>query len=143
MNLTKYSIYTLAKSADRWSVDAEYFEPMYNYLVHGFIPGSFFSAILANDAMGAISHSHPLNSVQALKNLASWIQDSFPADSFGSYPKVHAWLDLTEADRRQKLEQANLIFSEQQEIIVALKGDLPTPDMNNVLYTYNKHIAMC
>lgn len=143
MNLTKFSNYRLAKTADQWSVDPEYFDHMYNYLVHGFSPGSFFTSLLANDALGAISRCHPLNSVQALKNLASWIQDSFPADSFGSYPKVHAWLDLTEADRRLRLEQANLIFSEQQEIIVALKGELSTHDINNVLYTYRKIATMC
>ena len=143
MNLTKFSKYRLAKTADVWEVDPEYFHPMYDYLVNGYSPGSFFTSLLANDAMGAISRSHPGNSIPALKKLVGWIQNSFPPGSFGSYPTVNAWLDLTEEERRDQLEQAHLIFTEQQEIMVALKGELPMRDMNNVLYTYNKDVTMC
>ena len=139
MKLTKYSIYILAQSADRWRVDAEYFDPMYNYLVHGFSPGSFFTALLANDAIGALSRSHPANTIPALKKLAGWILNDFPHTAFGSYPTVSGWIDLSNAERRLQLEQAHLVLTEQEEIIAALKDQPSKDQMSAVLFNYNIH----
>lgn len=95
---------------------------MFNYLVHGFAPGSFFTALLANDFMGAIRHSHPANSVQALKALGGWICDSWPRSAWGDFDRVILWQDIPQLTRREILEQHGLIYSEADEINMTLKG---------------------
>ena len=115
MNLTKYSNLKLQATFEQWTVDEEYSEVMYNYLVHGFEPGSFFISVLANDFMGAVRRSHPTNTISALKRLVGWIQDYMPAMAWGSYAAVKAWVDLDASQRRQILEDYSLIYTEQEE----------------------------
>jgi hypothetical protein len=123
MQVTKYSRDRIRLSASRWSVAREYFDPLYNYLVHGFEPGSFWTAVLANDFMRAIQHSHPSNTIDALKHTVGWIRDSFPEESYGDYNLVAAWIKLSSHQRRLHLEAAHLIYTEQQEIMMALRGE--------------------
>lgn len=112
----------MASSAEPWSVPREYFEPLYRYLVNGFEPGSFWTAVLANDFMTAIQHSHPLNEVEALKRAANWIQNSWPRRSWGSWSMVGEWLDLSDDERRTFLEEKALIYTEREEVDLALRG---------------------
>lgn len=116
MKITEFSKRRMRQSADQWRVDDEFYQPMYNYLVHGFSPGSFFTSVLANNFMDAVMRSHPSNTIPALKSLSGWIRDSFPLNSRGSYDQVDAWLSLTESERRGYLENANLIFNEKEEV---------------------------
>ena len=122
MNLTKFSRDRMMLSATRWTVPRDFFEPLHNYLVHGFEPGSFWSAVLANDFMRAVQHSHPSNDISALKNTVGWIQDSFPEQSYGNRFIVGDWVNRSGHERRQILEQHNLIYSEQEEVMMALQG---------------------
>ena len=122
MNLTKFSRDRMMVTASRWTVPRDYFEPLYNYLVHGFEPGSFWSAVLANDFMRAVQHSHPSNDISALKHTVGWIQDSFPEQSYGDRDRVILWQALEPIQRRQILESTDMIYTEQQEIMMALQG---------------------
>jgi hypothetical protein len=122
MNLTKFSRDRMMVTASRWTVPRDYFEPLYNYLVHGFEPGSFWSAVLANDFMRAVQHSHPSNDISALKNTVGWIQDSFPEQSYGDRFIVGDWVNRSGHERRQILESTDMIYSEQEEIMMALQG---------------------
>jgi len=122
MKITDYSRHRIMNSAGYWSVDREFFEPLYNYLVHGWLPGSFFTALLANDLFGAIPRSHPGNNIEALKHLCGWIQDRFPEQAWGTYDRVDHWTNASEDRRRRLLEEADLIYTEQQEIMLALHG---------------------
>ena len=128
MNITKLSRNRMMESATRWTVAREYFDPLYNYLVYGFEPGSFWTAVLANDFFSAMSHSHPSNSIPHLKHVVGWIRDSFPVNSYGNYHLVKDWLELEAIDRRLYLEEARLIYTEQEEIIRGLKGETATPE---------------
>jgi hypothetical protein len=128
MNLTKHSRSRLTILASRWTVPKEYFDPLYNYLVHGFEPGSFWTAVLANDWHRAISSSHPGNTVDHLKMATGWIHDSFPVESYGGYSNIKQWLELDPIDRRMILEDNRLIYTEQEEIMLGLKGVQPTPE---------------
>lgn len=110
-------------SASHWQVPTEYFDAVYNYLVHGFEPGSFWTAVLANDFARAIQHSHPANSIPALKNTVGWIQDSWPKSTYGDYTAVKIWLEMTGSERRLHLESVGLIYSEQDEIMMTLRGE--------------------
>jgi hypothetical protein len=123
MQVTKFSRDRMMMSASRWTVPREYFDGLYNYLVYGFEPGSFWTAVLANDFMQAVQHSHPNNTIPALKHAVGWIQDSFPPVSYGDYNKIEKWIELSPHHRRLTLEAAQLIYTEQQEIMMTLKGE--------------------
>jgi hypothetical protein len=123
MNLTNLSKYKLYNSLKNYSVSKDYADPIYNYLVHGLNPGSFFTALLANDFMGAVSRSHPGNTIPALKNLVTWIVNELPIGvTHGSYEIVDAWTKLSTEERRVVLEQRRLIYTEKDEVIKILKG---------------------
>ena len=122
MNITKYSRNRMMESATRWTVPREYFDPLYNYLVHGFAPGSFWSAVLANDFASAMQHSHPSNSIPHLKHVVGWMRDSWPAGTYGDRDTVILWMDLEPGHRRRILESSRLIYSEQEEVMLALKN---------------------
>jgi hypothetical protein len=122
MNLTKFSRDRMMLSATRWTVPRDFFDPLYNYLVHGFEPGSFWSAVLANDFMRAVQHSHPSNDIPALKNTVGWILDSWPEAAYGDCSTIQTWVDFSGHKRRLYLEQHNLIYTEQEEIMMALQG---------------------
>ena len=122
MNLTKYSADEIRKGMDQWDVADDYAASMYNYLVHGFEPGSFFTAILANDFMSAVQHSHPSNTIVALKALMGWVNDYMPDEAKGSREIVGLWCKKTSGERRAILEAARLIYTKEDEIIMTLKG---------------------
>jgi hypothetical protein len=96
---------------------------MYNYLVHGFEPGSCFTAVLANDFAGAIRSSHPANTIEAFKSLAGWIRGCMPAEAYGSYLAVNHWLKLNAEDKRRVLENHRLIYTSKEEVLKILKEE--------------------
>ena len=123
MNITRLSRDRLMQSASHWTVARDYFDPLYNYLVHGYEPGSFWSAVLANDFWRAIQSSHPSNDIPALKNVVGWIRDSWPAAAYGDYSTLQTWTASSGQERRLYLEQCHLIYTEQEEIMRGLKGE--------------------
>jgi hypothetical protein len=110
-----------------WSVPKDFADPMYNYLVHGYNPGSFFTSVLANDFFGAVQRSHPANTIEALKHLVGWIGDTMPAEAFGSYKEISDWCYLTAEHRRDILEKHNLVFTSKEEVVLILKS-VPTTE---------------
>jgi hypothetical protein len=123
MNLTNLSKYKLYNSFKSYQVDKDYADPIYNYLVHGYNPGSFFTSVLANDFLDAIARSHPGNTIPALKHLVTWIVNELPEGiTHGSYEIVDAWTKMSSEERRVVLEQRRLIYTEQDEVIKILKG---------------------
>lgn len=123
MNITHFSRERLYRTFKQWEVPQDFADPMANYLVYGYEPGSCFSAVLANDFIGAIRSSHPSNSVEAFKALAGWIYSHVPHQAYGSYDKVNAWCDLDSDERRAILEHNRLIYSAKEETWLALKGE--------------------
>ena len=122
MIITHYSRSRLYATFKEWEVPNDFADPMANYLVYGYEPGSCFTAVLANDFVGAIRSSHPSNSVEAFKALAGWLYSHVPPQAYGSYERVRAWLDLDADERRAILEHNRLIYTAQEETWLALKG---------------------
>jgi hypothetical protein len=108
-----------------WNVPEDFAMPMYNYLVYGLAPGSFFSAVLENDFRKAIRHSHTGNTITALKALTGWIQECMPNQAYGSSYNVAEWLKLDGAQRRKILEAYDLIYTVQEETFKLLKNKTP------------------
>jgi hypothetical protein len=123
MIITEYSQGRLRATFSKWSVDKDFADPMYNYLVYGYEPGSFFTAVLANDFMAAMSKSHPSNTIPALKKLVGWINDCMPVDAYGSYTAVKEWCRSDDEDRRYCLERHHLLYTTKEEVWKTLKGD--------------------
>ena len=131
MNITPYSRKIIMTTFHTWHVDREFADPMYNYLVHAFNPGSCFTAVLANDFLGALTRSHPSNTITSLKALAGWIRDTVPEQARGSYEAVEFWTSAGPEFRRDVLEKARLILPEDQEMWQTLKSE---PVVEPVLY---------
>lgn len=123
MKLAEHSRNKLLNTFVQWSVPKDYADPIMNYLVHGFAPGSFFTAVLANDFCGAVQHSHPANSMQALKALVGWIKECMPNEAHGSYRKVQDWLKLDVNTRRNILVEHRLVYTVEDEVMLVLQGE--------------------
>jgi hypothetical protein len=122
MNITVFSRNRLYRTFKQWDVSQDFADPMANYLVYGYEPGSCFTSVLANDFIGAIRSSHPTNTVNSFKSLAGWMYDHMPREAYGSYDRVRAWLDLDSESRRVILERKGLIYTPKEETWMGLKG---------------------
>lgn len=123
MNVTKHSEKKFADSFvnfDKCDKNMSIGDVMFSYLVHGMPPGGFFTCILANDFIGACSRSHPNNDILTLKFLCGWITQCMPREAYGSYGAVDAWCGMTDECRRVILERHDLIYTEQEEIMLVL-----------------------
>jgi len=123
MDITVYSRNRIHWTFANWEVPRDFADTMANYLIYGYSPGSFFTAVLANDFISAMRCSHTNNTVIAFKALAGWINEHCPKEAYGSYEKVYAWYDITSAMRRPILEKHRLIFTEKEEVWMALKDE--------------------
>ena len=122
MKLTVHSRNRLLETFQKWDVPKDFADPMYNYLVHGYSPGSCFTAVLANDFHGAIARSHPSNTVEAFKLLSGWIQDCMPQEAHGSYDVVADWLTYDGDVRRSILEHKMLVYKTEEEVWMTLQN---------------------
>lgn len=124
MKLTLHSKNRIYQTFSDYEVPREWADVMFNYLVHGLPPGSFFTSLLANDAMATIGHSHPSNTILALKHLVTWIRNNLPYNvAYGSHTSVDKWIEMSSSQRREVLEAWGLIYNEQDEIIKILKEE--------------------
>ena len=123
MNITVYSRNRLYETFSKWDVPSDFADPMANYLVYGYEPGGCFSAVLANNFFAAIQSSHPANTVEAFKCLVGWINDCMPSEAYGSDNRVSEWCCLPEGHRRAILEKYELIYTEQEEVMLALRDE--------------------
>jgi len=123
MNITVYSRNRLYETFSKWDVPRDFADPMANYLVYGYEPGGCFTSVLANNFFAAIQSSHPANTVEAFKCLVGWINDCMPSEAYGSDNQVSEWCCLPEGHRRAILEKYELIYTEQEEVMLALRDE--------------------
>lgn len=121
----KYSENLFYRRALLYQVTKDHADIMFNYLVYGLNPGSFFTSLLANDMVNCLMRSHPANRILDLKNLAVFlVNTSLMGIAWGSYENVQDWLKMKEEQRRKILEERLLIYSSEDEMILILK-DIP------------------
>ena len=123
MILSEHSRNLLLHTFSLWDVKQEYRGHVYGYLVDGWPPGSFYTAVFANDFANAMARSHPSNRVDELKSLAGWINEHMPEQACGSYDAVEKWLGMSDDDRRTALERAKLIYNTKTEVWLILKNE--------------------
>lgn len=61
-----------------------------NYLIHGLAPGSFTTAVLANDLYEACGRADFQNR-QCLGEIGRWVYQNCPPQAVGSYEAVRDW----------------------------------------------------
>jgi len=123
MKLSEHSRNRLLHSFSLWDVPQEYSQHVYDYLVNGWPPGSFYTAVFANDFVSAMVSSHPGNRIDPLKNLAGWMLNHMPVQARGSYDRVSKWIGMSDDHRRTVLEQAKLIYDTKTEVWLILKNE--------------------
>ena len=124
MKIAEHSRNRFYETLNKWDVPREYADRMFEYFVLGLQPGSFYTALLSNDFALAMRHSHPANSIQGLKALAGWLQSTMlNGIAWGDCIVVKTWMAMSDAQRRQMLEEFKLIYSEQDEIMLILKNE--------------------
>ena len=83
------------------------------YFLHGFAPGSFCTAVLANDLNAAAHRADPWNRAN-LADIARWIQQNAPRGSWGSYEAVEGWLSKNKHYENYQRERTFNILKEEQ-----------------------------
>lgn len=62
------------------------------YVMHGLEPGSFTTAVLANDLFDATARADHWNK-KLLPEIALAIRETCPLEAYGSYDNVRNWID--------------------------------------------------
>lgn len=106
-----------------WNITHTDINEMYNYLVMGFEPGSFFKGLLCNDAFEMISHSHISNRTETLKPLVNFLLSvGLDGVAYGSKEAYTSWRNMSKSDRKKHLENVGLFLSEKSQTIFVLRG---------------------
>lgn len=123
MNISNHSKERLINTFKNYQVDEEYYSPIYNYLVYGLYPGSFWTSVLANNFVDAIRNSHMCNQIPNLKTMERWIYFRMPDEAWGNYDAVDIWMITPANERRIILENKALIYTPEQETWLRLKEE--------------------
>lgn len=67
-------------------------EAIENYLIRGYEPGGFVTAVLCNDLFSATGKADHVNRAN-LWCIVTWIANNAPSASFGDYERMRNWLD--------------------------------------------------
>ena len=89
---TKAAVMVDGKPVDYSGLPDHMQDAMKNYIEHGIEPGSFLSAVLCNDFMGAVGRADHINR-HCLADYAMWLHNYAPPACFGSGEKFVAWLN--------------------------------------------------
>ena len=81
---------------------------MFNYLVHGWMPGGFLTAVLTNDLYRAAAQADCEN-IKRLAYVALWVQHALPSCCYGNAKIMKAWYERTDREREQILIDAGLL----------------------------------
>ena len=95
-------------------IPQEWQKELFNYIVLGYSPGGFHTAVFAGDLMGAASRTHVSNSWKAIVAMCAWLINEAPTQSWGSYKNVEIWLYLPRSTRIKILEEWKLLTPEKE-----------------------------
>ena len=87
--MSKFLDFESTWCADRVPDHAQ--EAIENYLMLGFHPGGFMSAMLAGDLFTAARSGDQANG-PSMQGIAKWIMHSAPHGSWGSYELIEKWV---------------------------------------------------
>lgn len=105
--MTKNKLIDFDLHEDRFSMmpfSEDFKGSMERYLLHGFQPGGFATAMLACDMERAL-YNADVHNRKVFWAIAMWIRERAPAGSWGSYNAVEAWCGDTDGRRSAFKEQ--------------------------------------
>ena len=82
------------------NIPTDFVSPLWLYFAHGIEPGSFGMAVLSNDFYSAVARAHPSLTSASLRELANWMINTAPRDSYGSMENINKWKALSDDQRR-------------------------------------------
>ena len=88
-------------------------EAIENYLIHGFAPGGFLTAVLSNNLFLAIGRADHWNR-KALPDIVQQISQNMPGNSYGDPQTVQDWLD--NKDNRR----SNYAYDQEQALVMRI-----------------------
>lgn len=81
-------------------------ESLERYYKHGLAPGSFLTAVLSNDLLGALATADVYNK-EALADICSFVYWEFPVGTYGSKEQVIAYMSQKLAEREKATAEEN------------------------------------
>ena len=100
-----YKTFEHSELTDEWR------DELANYVVRGYPPGSFHTAMLENNLLEAACRTHPMNQWKNIVAFMKWLMFFAPGVCWGSKDKVKAWLTLSADERRKICEDAGILAS--------------------------------
>lgn len=97
-----------------YPVHDEWQEELYNYFIKGWPPGSFHTALFANDLVQAAFRSHVANKWGAIREFMKWVYANAPEGSWNSFENVEDWLKLSDAQRRKICENKGWMLTDEE-----------------------------
>ena len=83
-------------------------EAIFGYLVYGWEPGGFLTAVMANDLYRAATVADIAN-VDHLAYVAKFVVYALPQACYGNYNQVEIWSRLTDEEREAVLVSLDLL----------------------------------
>ena len=77
-----------------------------SYIIDGYQPGGFLTAVFANDLFAAMSRADHLNRF-AMHEICGWIYMNAPGDCWGNYEIVKEYLAQKRKELEEKMEKDN------------------------------------
>ena len=98
----------------RMDMPAAWIEELHNYVVHGFVPGSFHRYLYNNNLYGATRASDSFNKWNWIVTFMEALAEVAPQDCWGSEEKVARWLALSTTVRHKYCHKHKLILTPQE-----------------------------
>jgi hypothetical protein len=99
-------------------VPTDFREALWMYMVYGIEPGSFGMAVLKNNFCDAVCGAHRMLTADTFRDLAGWLVNYAPCQSWGDKERIEFWTNLTDVERRDIMIECRL----RPSVIDILKG---------------------
>lgn len=73
---------------------------LWNYLAYGLEPGGFAQGVLENNFLKAATRADHAWNGNSFKNLAKWLINTMPPNSYGNKEIIESWMEKTDEERR-------------------------------------------
>lgn len=99
---------TLEHSRTWGNVHEDCRDAIFNYLVHGYEPGGFLTAVLCNDLYRAATVCD-FENAKRLTEVARFIIHALPLACYGNRERMAEWMKLSEREREEILIELRLL----------------------------------
>jgi hypothetical protein len=83
-------------------------DAIFNYLVHGYEPGGFLTAVITNDLRRAACVAD-FENIERLGHVARFVAHALPEICTGSWNAMSYWMQLSEREREEILIEVRLL----------------------------------